>query len=206
MKFPVIVNYIVSLFMLCSPLTAIPVFLSLTQGRDRKERRKIGLWMGIAVTIILVIATWIGGPLLDVLGIRVPAFQCAGGIVVFLLALSMLYAQVSPIRQGEEEEQAKAALPIVPLATPILAGPGALSGAIVTANTYHAFWELVILSVCGLVVGAATALIFYFAVQVEKRLGPSGLNIITRIGGLILASLAVEIFAQGIEGLFFFKS
>lgn len=203
MKFPMIVNYTVSLFMLCNPLTAIPVFLNLTSNRSMKERRRVGYWMGGAVALILAGATWVGAPLLGILGIRVPAFQCAGGIVVFLLGLSMLYAQVSPIRQVEEEESTRAALPIVPLAIPLMAGPGALSGVIVMASSYRAFWDLIILSLCGIFIGFVTLVIFHFASQVERRLGPSGLNIITRVGGLILASLAVEIFTQGIEGLFF---
>ncbi len=200
MKVPVIVNYFVSLFMLCSPLTAIPAFLSVTQGRGRDERRRVGLWLGISVSIILVIATWIGGPFLSVLGIRIPAFQCAGGIVVFLLGLSMLYAQPSPIREGDEHT--KAEIPIVPLAIPMMAGPGALSGVILASNIYSSLGDRVVLSICGVLVGAFTALIFYFAAQLEKKLGVSGLNVITRIGGLILASLAVELFAQGVEGLF----
>lgn len=202
MKGPLLVNYFVSIFMLCNPLTAIPVFLSLTHGKHREERRRIALWLGLAIIVILVITTWIGSPLLSFLGIRIAAFQCAGGIIVFLLALSMLNAQMSPMRQTEEEEKVKFMIPVVPLAIPVMAGPGALSGVIVASNTYHTFPELVILSACNIGVGIVTALILYFAAQLEKKLGPSGLNIVTRIGGLILAALAIEIFVQGVEGLF----
>ena len=201
MKIPAIINYFVSLFMLCSPLTAIPVFLNLTHGRSREARSRIAVLLGVAVGIILVVTTWIGGSLLEILGIRIPAFQCAGGIIVFLLALSMLNAQMSPMRQTEEEEKAKAVIPIVPLAIPVMAGPGALSGVIVAANTYSSFSDLVVLSLCGAFLGVITALILYFGMQLEKKLGPSGLNVVTRIGGLILAALAVEIFVQGMEGL-----
>ena len=201
MKTAVVVNYFISLFMLCSPLTAIPVFLSLTQGRSQAVRRKIAIWLGISVGVILVVMTWIGAPFLSILGIRVPAFQCAGGIIVFLLALSMLNAQISPMRQSEEEESSKMLIPIVPLAIPVMAGPGALSAVIVISNTYHSFSNLLVLSLCGAGIGALTVLILFFAAQLEKKLGPSGLNVVTRIGGLILAALAVEIFVQGVEGL-----
>ncbi len=202
MQIPVIVNSFVSLFMLCSPLTAIPAFLSMTQGKDKKERRHVGFWLSVAVAMILVLSAWIGGPFLNVLGIRIPAFQCAGGVVVFLLGLSMLYAQPSPIR---EEEQTKAEIPIVPIAIPMMAGPGALSGMILASNIHSSFMDRVILSMCSIFVAVTIYFIFYFAAQLEKKLGTAGLNIITRIGGLILASLAVELFAQGIEGLFFEK-
>lgn len=187
--------------MLCSPLTAIPAFLNLTQGKPKEVRTRIAVILGISVGLILVLATWVGSSFLEVLGIRVAAFQCAGGIIVFLLALSMLNAQISPMRQTEEDT-AKSVVPIVPLAIPLMAGPGALSGVIVAANTYRTFSSLVILSICGAVIGVLSALILCFGMQLEKKLGPSGLNVVTRIGGLILAALAVEIFVQGIEGLF----
>lgn len=203
MEFPLIVNYLVSLFMLCSPLTAIPVFLNLTCNRDRAERKRVGIWLGVAVAMILVITTWIGGPFLTFLGIRVPAFQCAGGIIVFLLSLSMLNAEPSPLRHTEGETvKVKSTIPIVPLAIPIMAGPGALSGVIVASNTYNTIPDRMILSICGVVVGMATAWLLHFGLQIEKKLGNSGLNIVTRIGGLILAALAIEIFARGVDGLF----
>ncbi len=187
--------------MLCSPLTAIPAFLSLTQGKPKNVRNKIAVILGVSVGLILVAGTWIGGAFLDVLGIRIAAFQCAGGVIVFMLAISMLNAQVSPMRQTEEDT-AKSVIPIVPLAIPVMAGPGALSAAIVAANTYATFSDWLILSVCGFAVGIASAFVLYFGMQLERKLGPSGLNVVTRIGGLILAALAVEIFVQGIEGLF----
>ncbi len=202
MNSSLIINYFISIFMLCSPLAAVPAFLNLTQGKHRDERKRIATWLGAAVGAILVIATWIGAPVLSFLGIRIPAFQCAGGIIVFLLSLSMLNAQMSPMRQTEDEEKTKSVVPIVPLAIPIMAGPGALSGVIAAASAYPSFSSLLILSSCGVAVGMVTTLILYFAMPLEKRLGPSGLNIVTRIGGLILAALAVELFAKGIKGLF----
>lgn len=187
--------------MICSPLTAIPAFLNLTQGKPKDVRSKIALILGISVGLILVAGTWIGGIFLEILGIRIAAFQCAGAIIVFLLGLSMLNAQISPMRQAEDD-QARSVIPIVPLAIPVMAGPGALSAAIVAANTYPTYYDWVILSICGAAVGAATAMVLYFGMQLERKLGPSGLNVVTRIGGLILAAIAVEIFVQGIEGLF----
>jgi multiple antibiotic resistance protein len=206
MTTPAIINYLVALFMLCSPLTAIPAFLSLTHKKNKDDRRRIAISLGSAVAVILCITPWIGGPVLAFLGIRIAAFQCAGGIVVFLLSLSMLNAQMSPMRQTEEEEApGSTAIPIVPLAIPMMAGPGAMSSAIAAANIHPSFSNHLILSICGLVIGALTSLILYFAIQLEKKLGNAGLNVVTRIGGLILAALAIELFAQGIEGLFGFS-
>ncbi len=203
MKLAVIINYFVSIFMLCSPLTAIPVFLDLTQGREQKRRSITGMKSGFYVALILIIITWSGESILDFLGIRLQAFQCAGGIVVFLLALSMLNAQSSQIRQTDEEIKTKSGIAIVPLAMPIMAGPGAMSAVIVTASTYSSLSDRLILTACAAGIGAVVSLLFYFAVQIEKYLGNTGLNILTRVGGLILAALSIEIFAQGVQGLFF---
>lgn len=203
MEISLIVNYVVSLFMLCSPLTAIPAFLGLTIGKSKNYRNKLALILGFAVSAVLIISTWTGSMILNGIGIRISAFQCAGGIIVFLLALSMLNAEVSPIRQTEAEEKIKTAIPIVPLAIPLMAGPGSISGAIVAANLNSTLSSLVILTIADLCVGALCALTLYFATNLERRLGSSGVNIVTRIGGLILAALAFEIFAQGVEGMFF---
>jgi len=202
MQFSAVMNYFVSLFMICSPLTAIPVFLSLTQGRSVRERWRVGLSSGIAVAVILISTTWVGSYVLQFLAIRVASFQCAGGIVLFLLALSMLNAKISPIRQTEEEVTPKSSIAVVPLAIPLMAGPGAISGAPVASTTFSSFSDRCILSLCALVLGGIVTLLLCFSVQIERYLGSTGMNIVTRIGGLILGSLAIEIFFQGIEGLF----
>lgn len=199
MKFSLVLNYFVSLFMICSPLTAIPVFLTLTQGRTFKDRMRVGVTAGIAVATILVLTVWIGAPVLNFLAIRIAAFQCAGGVVLFLLALSMLNAQVSPIRQVQEEIVSKPSIAIVPLAIPLMAGPGAISAAIVASTTFITLGQKCILSACGLVMGVVTTLLLCFSMQIERYLGSTGLNIVTRIGGLLLASLAAEIIFQGVE-------
>jgi len=202
MTMPAIINYLVALFMLCSPLTAIPAFLSLTYKKTKDKRRYIAAYLGGAIAIILSVTPWIGGPLLEFLGIRIAAFQCAGGVVIFLLALSMLNAQVSPMRQTEDEETSNTAIPIVPLAIPMMAGPGAMSSAISMASIYPSFTNHLILSICGIVMGAIIALILYFSIQLEQKLGTAGLNVVTRIGGLILAALAIDLLAQGLQELF----
>jgi multiple antibiotic resistance protein len=200
MTLSLLINYFVSLFMICSPLTAIPVFLTLSRGRGLKERRQAAVTAGAAVAIILIISTWIGQPLLSFLSIRIASFQCGGGVVLFLLALSLLSAEVSPIRQKEDEVLRKPSFAIVPLAIPLMAGPGAISAAIVASSSYASVEAKVLLSICGLCLGVVTALLLLFSARIEKYLGNTGLNIISRIGGLILAALAVEIIFQGVEG------
>lgn len=200
MTFSALLNYFVSLFMICSPLTAIPVFLTLSRGRSVGERRYTAMITGMSVFLIILIATWFGEPLLNFLSIRIASFQCGGGIVLFLLALSMLNAEVSPMRQKEEEVYKKPTFAIVPLAIPLMAGPGAISAAIVASANQPALIDKMFLSVAAIVLGVVTTLLLLFSVQIEKYLGNTGLNIVARIGGLILAALAIEIIFSGIEG------
>ncbi|NDE64164.1 MAG: NAAT family transporter [Chlamydiae bacterium] len=196
------INYFVTMLVVCNPLIAIPVLLNLTQGRTKEQRHSIGIWSGISLAVILVLVTLIGGPILDFLGVRIAAFQCAGGIIVFLIALSMLNAEVSPMRQNLNESHYKPPnISVVPLAIPIMAGPGAFSAAIIASRAYSSVFDLLILSLCGLGVGVIAAIILYFAAPIETKLGSTGINIVTRVGGLILASLSVEIFFRGLASL-----
>ena len=203
MNFSAAMNYVVSLFIICSPLAAIPAFLCLTAGRGATERKHIALWSSFAVAVILIVTTFIGASILRFLQIQVSAFQCAGGVVVFLLSLSMLNAEISPMRQTEDEIVKKASVSVIPLAMPIMAGPGALSAVIVTAATYEGFYDRLIMTACSICVAGFSALLLYFAVPVEKYLGNTGLNVVTRIGGLILTATSLQLIAKGIIGLFF---
>lgn len=200
MTFSMFLNYFISLFMICSPLTAIPVFLTLSRGRSKSERRTAAIISGFSVFIILLISTWTGQSLLSFLSIRIASFQCGGGIVLFLLALSMLNAQVSQIRQTEEEVVKKPTFAIVPLAIPLMAGPGAISASIVASATFSSILDKTILSLAALTLAFVVVLLLLFASRIEKYLGSTGLNIISRIGGLILAAIAIEIIFQGVEG------
>lgn len=198
-------NYFISLLVICSPLSALPALLGLSDGKTLEEKKRIGVVAGFAVGVILVFVTWIGGPLLDFLGIRVPAFQIAGGVVVFLLSLSMLNAKQSRMKQAQEDQSEakhKESIAVVPLAIPIMAGPGAISTVIVAVKDYPGFLNHFYMSLSAICAAAALGVVLYFAGNIEKMLGHTGINIINRLGGLILAAMAVESLAKGAIGLF----
>lgn len=199
------VNYFVSLLMICSPLSALPAFLSLTHGRSESEIKRTGIVAGSSVGIILIVVIWLGSPILRVFGVGVPAFQFAGGFVVFLLALSMLQAEQSRMKQTAEDQKAtshKSSIAVVPLAIPIMAGPGAISRVIVTVHEYPGFLNQLTMSVSAVIVAGVLGTILYFATNIERGLGRTGINIINRIAGLILAAMATQSMAQGLIGLF----
>jgi multiple antibiotic resistance protein len=199
-----VINYYTSLFVVCSPISALPALINLSYGRSVEEKKKIAITASIAVAIILVVVTWIGLPFLNAFGIRIPAFQIAGGFVLILIALSMLYAQPSRIQQTSEDQaeaMRKASIAVVPLAMPIMAGPGAITTVIVAASTWTGPVNHILLSICAVLVAFSTGSVLYFASHIERYLKHTGINIVTRIGGLIIASMAVQAIANGMHGL-----
>jgi len=194
-----------SLLMISNPLSVLPAVLKLTRNQNLEEKKKTGLVAAVAVLVILLSITWIGKPLLLVLGIKLPAFQVAGGVVIFLMAMSMLNAEESPIKQTSAEEThnlKKESGAIVPLAIPIIAGPGTISTLIVQINQYPGVLNAVIISLVVILVSFLIGLLLYFAATLERLLGQSRINIINRLGGLFLAAIAVQTLAEGIRGLF----
>lgn len=200
-----LIKYYISLLVICNPFSSIPALLNFTHGRSHDEKKRTGMVSAFAVAVILVVVTWVGSPIMSFFGIRVAAFQLAGGIVVFLLALSMLNAEISRMKQTTEDQKEarhKDSVAVVPLAIPLMAGPGAISTVIVEANNYPGNSELLYLSLCAIFVSISLGICLYFAAALEKWLGHSGMNIVNRIAGLILAAIAMETIAKGALGLF----
>jgi multiple antibiotic resistance protein len=199
------VNHFVALLVITNPLSALPAVLKITKNQTMAQKKHTGLVCTVAVLVILLISTWVGGPLLMVLGIKLPAFQVAGGVIVFILALSMLNAEESPIKNTLEEQKDKKineSGAIVPLALPIIAGPGAISTMIVSVAAYPGIFNMMILTASAVLVSLIIGTLLYFASHLEIMLGQSRINIINRLGGLILAAIAVQMLANGLIGLF----
>lgn len=198
------VNHFIALLVIANPLSALPAVLRFTRNQSFEEKKKTGLVTASAVGIILLVTTWIGTPLLMILGIQLPAFQVAGGVVIFMLALSMLNAEESPMKHSTDEQKEKQSDmgAIVPLAMPIIAGPGAISTVIVSVNQYPGVWNQMLISVSTILVSLVMGILLYFAGNLEKIFGKSGINIINRLGGLILAAISVQTLASGLIGLF----
>jgi multiple antibiotic resistance protein len=199
------VKSLVGIFAILNPLGVIPVYLSLTSDRNPAEMRRIALKTAIAVAIILILAAWIGDSLLGFFGIGLPAFRIAGGLLVLLIAIAMFHAKTSPARQTADERaeaESKNDISVVPLAIPLLAGPGAISLAIVDAHQVGGWPDKLIFSVGIIGIAALVWLVLRLAEPIGARLGTVGLNIGTRVMGLILAAMAVQFIADGLLVLF----
>ncbi len=198
------VKDLVGVFAIMNPLGAIPLFLSLTGGRSPREMRHIAAKAASAVAIILVLSIWLGEGLLRFFGIGVPAFRVAGGFLVLLIAIAMFHAKTTPARHTQEEQteaEAKEDIAVVPLAMPLLAGPGAISLVIVDAQKATSLGNELLFSVGIIGVALLVWAILWLAEPIGTRLGTTGLNIATRVMGLILAAMAVQFMATGLVAL-----
>lgn len=204
MDYSQFVNHFIALLVIANPLSALPAVLRITQNMTIPEKKQAGITTAFAVGIILVMVTWIGIPLLMILGIQLPAFQVAGGLVLLMMAFSMLNAEESAIKSTTEEQKEKktASSVIVPLAIPIIAGPGAISAVIVSVNNYPGLLNQLMITASCTLVALSMGVLLYFASNLERVLGKAGINIINRVGGLILAAISVQSLANGIIGIF----
>ncbi|MBP7064577.1 MarC family protein [Ferrovibrio sp.] len=199
------VRYAVTLFSILDPFAAIPLFLLLMEGRSQAEKAGTARTASIAVFGVLVISALSGDLILRLLGTSLAAFQVGGGIVLFLMALSMVNAQMSPQHQTPEEAEeagSRNAVGVVPIAMPLLVGPGSISATIITMQRGQGFVHEAIVIGCIAVVCCGVWVVLRLAVPIGQRLGRTGLNILNRIFGLLLAAVAVQIFANGLRGLF----
>jgi len=198
-------RFFTALFVILDPFAAVPFFLVLTKSYTAGERGKIANISSLTVFSVLVVASLTGEALLLGMGTSLASFRVGGGIVLLLMALSMLRAQPDAVRSTPAEAAAaedKNGIAIVPLAIPLLAGPGSISTVIIqmhrSSYEYHA--ALVIL--CIALVCFILWVVLRMANTIGKMLGQIGLNIISRLFGLILAAIAIEIMANGLKQLF----
>ena len=197
-------RYAVTLTAVLDPFLAVPIFLSVTAMSDESARHRLAGVVTITVFAVLGGAAIFGEALLKVLGTSLPAFQVGGGLVLLLMALAMLNAQAGGMRQSraEAEELESGALSgVVPLAVPLLAGPGAISTTIIAAQA-GGFAHTGVLLLCIAIVCLILWSILRVADAVAPRMGTTGLNIATRLLGLLLAAIAIETMAEGLKALF----
>ena len=202
---PVLVTFALALVTIANPIGNMAIFASLTSDRDDAEKKQIALKATISIVIILVIVTWSGSYILGLFDISIAAFQTTGGLIILLLGLSMLHSKTSAMHQTLEEKKAaadKEQIAVVPLAIPIVAGPGAMTTIIVQTHQTGTVVDRLVVTVICVLVALLLLLAFRFATPLSHRLGLGGINIVTRIMGMMLAAIAVGMLAAGLKKLF----
>ena len=194
----------VAILAIVNPIGIVPIFLALSHNDSEAERKHTARITALSVGIILLIAAFAGEVILSFFGIGLPSFRVGGGILVLLMAISMLHAKQSRIRQSPSEAEyaeEKDHIAVVPLAIPLMAGPGAISVAIIHGHQAASLQSQLILGGSILSVALLSLISLYLAESIGKALGVTGLNIATRIMGLILAAIGVQMIALGLVKL-----
>lgn len=197
-EFAPYVTAFVTLVVIIDPVGLAPLFVALTQGQDAARRRSIALRACLTAAILLTVFGLLGDAVLGFVGISMPAFRIAGGILLFLTALDMLFERRTKRREGQthphEEDPS-----VFPLAIPLIAGPGAIATMILLAGQEGSDWSW-ILAVHGVMLGVLmlTFLMFLTAGPLERLLGPVGINVVTRLLGMLLAALSVQFVLDGL--------
>ncbi len=193
-----------SILFIVDPLAAVPAYLVVTQDETNSQRRRTALRACVGMAVILLVFTAAGSYIFQAFGITLPAFRIAGGLILWLVAFDMLHGQRSTQEGREEltEGRAKEDVALTPLAIPILAGPGAISTAMVLASHAQTVVETAAVYASILV----TAVIAYVTLRLGARalavLGQTGIRVLTRIMGLLLAAIATQFILTGLsEGL-----
>jgi multiple antibiotic resistance protein len=193
-----------ALFVIADPIATIPIFINLTAGQSREERIRAAQVTALTVAAVLVSSIFLGQPLLKLFGIRIASFRVGGGILILLMAISMLNARLSrtvgtpeEMQEGSEKEDPA----VVPLGVPLVAGPGAISTIIIYAHQASDVYDIAFLVLAGLLVAVSVWIVLRMADPIRNLLGKTGINIISRLAGLVLAAIAVEFIASGLVQL-----
>ncbi|WP_099827475.1 MarC family protein [Oceaniglobus indicus] len=200
MDFAFYITAFVTLFVVIDPIGLAPLFVALTQGMDPGHRRAIALRSIAISAILLTVFGLFGEAVLGFVGISMPAFRIAGGILLFLTALDMLFERRTERRQ-DTSESAVGDPSVFPLATPLIAGPGAIATMILLTGQTGGWGALVLVHLVLFAVLGVTLTLFLLSGLLEKGLGKVGVNVVTRLLGMLLAALSVQFVVDGVRAL-----
>jgi len=204
-EFQEYLRFLVTLTAVLDPFLAVPIFLALTASQSHASRVVLVRVVTITVFAVLAASALLGDSLLALMGASLAAFRVGGGLVLLLMSLAMLNAEAGGVRQSEAEAAELESGDVkgaVPLAVPLLAGPGAISTTIIAAEKGAGVGHFAAILGCIALVSGLTWLVLRAAEAIGGRLGTTGLNIATRLLGLLLAAFAIETMAEGLRQLF----
>ena len=196
---------LVTLLAIVNPLAIVPFFIHYTQDFTDEQRRRTILIASFSAFVVIAVCALMGLHILAFFGISLASFQVGGGMLLLTSALAMLNARPAEARTNEEElhhAAARASIAVVPLTIPLLTGPATMSTVVIYADKAKTALQLTTLVGYGVVIGLATAVCFSLAQPIARGLGKTGINVMTRLMGLILAALAVEVMSDGLIKLF----
>jgi multiple antibiotic resistance protein len=198
---------LVALLAIVNPIAIVPFFIHFTQNLSRAERQRTIRISSFTAFLVIGVSALAGLRVIEFFGISIASFQVGGGTLLLISALAMLNAQPaeskpSDVTEGDQKIVSGSSIAVVPLTIPLLTGPATISTMVIYAERTRHWWELAALVGFGVVVALVTFVTFSAAGTIARWLGRTGINVMTRLMGLILSALAVEIMADGLVKLF----
>lgn len=205
MDIGIYLQFFIGLIALVNPLGVVPVFYSMTSSQNKVERNRTGLVTCFSIVVILLVSLYFGNFILNAFHISIDSFRIAGGVIVVLIALTMINGKIGEHKINKEEKNENIEdfqnIAVVPLAMPIMAGPGSISATIVFGAAQHSLIDYLYASATIALFGFGCYLLFRYSEPFIRRLGKTGSNVITRIMGVLLMSLGIEIITGGLRNL-----
>ena len=198
---------LVALLAIVNPIGVVPFFIHFTQTFTRAQRQRTIAVSAFSAFVVIAVSALAGLKVIEFFGISLASFQVGGGTLLLISSIQMLNAQPAETRQedvteGSSKVDAGASIAVVPLTIPLLTGPATISTMVIYADKTRHWWEQAVLVGYGVVVALVTYAVFSASGRIAKVLGTTGINIMTRLMGLILAAVAVELLADGLQKLF----
>jgi multiple antibiotic resistance protein len=194
-----LITAFVTLFVVVDPIGLAPLFVALTQGMTTRDRRAVGLRACLIAALVLALFAAFGEAVLGFVGISMPAFQIAGGALLFLTALDMLFERRGKRREGQATEEETPDPSVFPLAIPLIAGPGTIASVILLTGETPGLGGLALIMGVTLSVLAIVMVLFLASGLLERVLGRTGINVVTRLLGMLLAALSVQFILDGLQ-------
>lgn len=198
---------LIALLAIVNPIGVVPFFIHFTQNFTREQRLRTIRISAFSSFVVIAVSAVAGLKVIEFFGISLASFQVGGGCLLLISSLAMLNAQQADTRpddvtEGQQKVDAGASIAVVPLTIPLLTGPATISTMVIYAEKTRHVWQLGVLVGYGVVIGLATYLVFAASGRIARVLGSTGINVMTRLMGLILAAMAVELLADGLIKLF----
>ena len=198
---------LVALLAIVNPIGVIPFYIHFTEGFTRQQRQRTIRVAAFSAFVVIAVSAVAGLRIIEFFGISLASFQVGGGTLLLISALQMLNAQPAETRkedvtEGQDKVDAGDSIAVVPLTIPLLTGPATISTMVIYADKTRHWWEVAFLVGYGVAIGLSVWLAFSAAGRIAKVLGKTGINVMTRLMGLILAALAVEVMSDGLIKLF----
>ena len=202
-----ILKPLIALLAIVNPIGVLPFYIHFTQGFSRGQRQRTIRVASLSAFIVIAVSALAGLRIIEFFGISLASFQVGGGMLLLISSLQMLNAQPAESRssdlvEGSDKADAGDSIAIVPLTIPLLTGPATISTMVIYAEKTRHWWEISVLVGYGVVIGLAVWISFALAGRIARVLGKTGINVMTRLMGLVLAALAVEVMSEGLIKLF----